>query len=235
MEIQNTPQLYQYEVCPFCWKARVGLALKGLDYASVEVHPLNKKELSFSEGYKKVPILVDADQHQVNDSSEILKYIDEKYSEQGVKLFPENETTQKWLDWSEKYVKAIPPLIYKDLGDSLKAFDYITKVAKFSWAQKKLIKYSGAFVMKMVAKKSKERQGIDDEAQHFLSLLEEWENGLGTNSFMGGENPDASDAAVYGFTLSLKGLPANSLVKSRAKFMDWIKRMEAKSSLHFEN
>jgi microsomal prostaglandin-E synthase 2 len=224
-------KLYQYEVCPFCWKARVGLALKGLDYSKVEVHPLNKKELAFSDDYRKVPIFVDQNESQVNDSTEILKYLNEEYTGQGVNLYPEGQETQKWLEWSEKYVKAIPPLIYKDFGDSLKAFDYITNVTKFSWVQRKLIKYSGALVMKMVAKKSKERQSIDDESEHFLSLIDQWVEGLGDKAFMGGSEPDASDAAVYGFSLSLKGLPANVLLQSKPGFKEWLGRMKAKTSL----
>ncbi|NCN27059.1 hypothetical protein GW915_05735 [bacterium] len=227
-------KLYQYEVCPFCWKARVALALKGVDFEKIEVHPLKKKEIAFSADYKKVPILVDASGVQVNDSNAIMEHVDSAY--EGVKLFAaadtdERKKQEKWLNWSEGFVKGIPPLIYDTLPNALKAFDYITKEGKFSWFQKRTIKYSGALVMKMVAKKSKERQNITDPKQHIEDLVSEWEEALAGNEFMGGSTPDASDAAVFGITLSTKGLPAWKLFKGHPGYFSWMKRMSEKSNI----
>ncbi|MEZ4814248.1 MAG: glutathione S-transferase N-terminal domain-containing protein [Bdellovibrionota bacterium] len=231
----KSPKLYQYEVCPFCWKARVALSLKKAPYEKVEVHPLNKKEIAFSDGYKKVPIYVDSVGAQVNDSNEIMKHIDKEFAD-GPKLFADENSEeakelQKWLDWSETYVKAVPPLIYDNLPNALKAFDYITKVGNFSTLQKMTIKYSGAFVMKMVAKKSKERQNIEDPAEHILVKMNEWTAALGGNPFRGGATPDASDAAVFGITLSMKGLPAYELTQKNPEFYAWMKRMSEQSGI----
>lgn len=226
-------KLYQYEVCPFCWKARVALGLKGIDFEKIEVHPLNKKEISFSE-YKKVPIWVDSNGDQVNDSNAIMEHIDQ--SNDGLKLFArkessEREQQEKWLNWSEGFVKAIPPLIYNNMSNSLKAFDYITKEGKFSWFQRQTIKYSGAIVMKMVAKKSKERQNIEDPERKIDDLISEWEESLAGNEFMGGSQPNAADAAVFGITLSTKGLPAWKLFKQHPGYFSWMKRMSEKSQI----
>ena len=49
--------LYQYDVCPFCNKVKAALDFHGIPYDVVEVNPLTKSELKFSE-YKKVPVLV---------------------------------------------------------------------------------------------------------------------------------------------------------------------------------
>lgn len=49
--------LYQYQTCPFCCKARAFLEYYGLEYSIVEVNPLTRKEIKFSQ-YKKVPITV---------------------------------------------------------------------------------------------------------------------------------------------------------------------------------
>ena len=230
-------KLYQYEVCPFCWKARVALALKGVDYEKIEVHPLNKKELNFSE-YKKVPVYVDAKGEQVNDSNTIMEHIDQELD--GIKLFavkesPERARQNKWLEWSEAYVKAIPPLIYNTTGNAVKAFDYITNVGKFSWFQKMTIKYSGALVMKMVAKKSRERQGITDPERHVKDMVGEWQEALAGQPFMGGATPDAADAAVFGITLSTKGLPAWELFESEPGFKAWMTRMSEQSKIPLDH
>lgn len=83
------PKLYQYEACPFCAKVRAFLSYKGIPYEKVEVHPLNKKEIAFSKNYRKVPILVDTDGRQINDSTNILRYLEEKHPEQP--LFEEKD------------------------------------------------------------------------------------------------------------------------------------------------
>lgn len=228
----SLPKLYQYEVCPFCWKVRCLLALKGVAYETIEVHPLNKKELEFSE-YKKVPIFVDENGKQINDSNEIMRYIDSHY--EGAKFFEVDSAAidkeKQLFQWSELYVKSIPPLIYDSFPHALQAFDYITQNTKFSWYQKKLIKYSGAAVMKMVAAKSKQKQNIEDPVQHFKNNMQNWSTTLGGQQFAGGDKPNAVDAAVYGVTLSVSGLPASSLIPSHAKFYEWALRMGEKTRM----
>ena len=68
--------LYQYDVCPFCNKVKAMLDFHGIPYDVVEVNPLMKSELAFSE-YKKVPVLV-VDGEQLNDSSHIMKTMEER-------------------------------------------------------------------------------------------------------------------------------------------------------------
>jgi len=50
-------KLYQYRTCPFCCKARAYLDYAGFKYEVVEVNPLSRKEMKFSE-YRKVPFVV---------------------------------------------------------------------------------------------------------------------------------------------------------------------------------
>ena len=50
--------LYQYEICPFCSKAKALLDYHSIPYRTVEVNPVAKKELAFTPDYKKVPIAV---------------------------------------------------------------------------------------------------------------------------------------------------------------------------------
>lgn len=231
-------KIYQYEVCPFCWKVRVALSLKKREYEKIEVHPLNKKEIAFSE-YKKVPIYIDNKGQQVNDSNVILKHIDKEYPH-SPKLCAEEGSSEaaaqeKWLEWSETYVKAVPPLIYDNFSNALKAFDYITKMGKFSTFQKITIKYSGAFVMKMVAKKSTQKQNIKDPAQHIRNKMSEWVHALDGKAFRGGLSPDVTDAAVFGITMSMRGLPAFSLVQKDPDFYAWMRRMSEQSQISLES
>jgi len=65
--------LYQYQNCPFCSKVRSFLLAYDIPFTIVEVHPFNKKEISFSE-YKKLPLITieQDDVLQINDSSVII-------------------------------------------------------------------------------------------------------------------------------------------------------------------
>jgi hypothetical protein len=51
--IELTPRR-QYDPCPFCNKARAYLDFHRIPYRAVEVNPITKRELAFSD-YKKVP------------------------------------------------------------------------------------------------------------------------------------------------------------------------------------
>ncbi len=229
MKTTALPKLYQYNVCPFCWKVKALLGYKKIPYEAVEVHPLNKKEIKFSKDYKKVPIFIDAAGNQVNDSTPIMQYIDEKYPETPVfaKGGAEREKEAKWLKWADAtLVRALPPLIYRNLGDSLQAFDYITQQEKFNWLQQRTIKYSGALVMTMVAKKSAKEQGIADPEAHLKKCLKDWAEALDSDDFLGGARPNAADLAAFGILKSIETLPAFRWIQDNRKVWDWYRRVD---------
>ena len=58
-------KLYQYHNCPFCCKVRAFLDYYGIEYERVEVNPLLKTQIKFSN-YRKVPIVIVDDKQQVN-------------------------------------------------------------------------------------------------------------------------------------------------------------------------
>lgn len=227
---EKLPKLYQYAVCPFCCKVKAILDYKKIPYEAIEVHPLNKKEIKFSKNYKKVPIWVDEDGLQVNDSTPIMKYLDEKFSHKPVfsQESPARQEEQQWLDWADKVlVRALPPVIYQNIPDALKAFDYITQEGKFNWLQQRTIKYSGALVMKMVAKKTAKSQGITDPASHLVQCLEKWEQALGNREFLGNTQPNGADLAVYGVLKSIENMPAFSFIQNNAKIYDWYQKVQS--------
>lgn len=224
----KNPQLYQYAVCPFCCKVKAALRYKGIDYETIEVHPLNKKEIAFSKGYKKVPIWVEANGTQVNDSTPIMRFLDKNYNSKAI--FETEEKNQveedQWVNWSDQVlVRALPPLIYRSLPEALEAFDYITQEGKFSWLQQRLVKYSGAMVMKMVAKKTAREQGIADAEAHFKKCLSQWETVLGDRKFLGREKPNGADLAIYGVLNSVENLGAFQWVKKNTKVHQWYEQV----------
>lgn len=223
------PKLYQYAACPFCNKVITMLRYKGVTYDAVEVHPLNKKEISFSPDYRAVPIYIDSKGKQINDSTPIMRAIDEEFPERKVfcQSGTEKEEEEKWLAWSERFVKGLPTVIYDTLPNALRSFDYITKVGKFNWFEKQSIKFSGALIMTLVAKKIRKREGIERPEEFLKTKTSEWAAGLGNKKFMGGDAPDAADLAVYGIIQPLNGLRAGRQLEENAAFSAWKNRLFA--------
>ena len=222
------PKLYQYEACPFCHKVKSILDYKGIDYEKIEVHPLKKTELAFSPGYRAVPIYMDSEGRQVNDSTPIMRSIDAEFPEPRVfETAPQEiEAENKWLAWSEGFVKGLPTAIYDTFPNALKSFDYITKVGKFSWFEKRMIKYSGALAMTLVAKKIKKREQIDQPDLFLKEKAKEWADGLGARPFMGGNTPGGADIAVFGITRAVAGLRAGELLEENLEFKTWMEKMK---------
>jgi glutaredoxin len=67
----DAPVFYQYAICPWCNKAKAVLHFCNVPYHEVDVHPLFKSELNWSE-YKKVPVMMLASGDQMNGSTEIV-------------------------------------------------------------------------------------------------------------------------------------------------------------------
>ncbi len=221
---QTKPKLYQYAVCPFCKKVEAILKLKKIPYEAIEVHPLNKKEIKFSESYRKVPIFIDEEGRQVNDSTPIMKHIDARHKSQ--RIFDESEWEIKWLKWSDDVlVRALPPLIYNSYPNSLKAFHYITNEGQFSFFQRYLIKYSGAFVMNMVAKKKAKQYNINNPVHHFKICLDEWKQALEEREDAKDRSPNGADLAIFGILRSIEALPAFQYIKENEAVHNWYERL----------
>lgn len=71
--------LYQYCSCPFCCKARTFLDYFGVSYNIVEVNPILRQQLKWSQNYRKVPIMLayenDSSSNSNNEASESKRII----------------------------------------------------------------------------------------------------------------------------------------------------------------
>ena len=71
--------LYQFATSPFCNKVRKILDFKGLDYRSVEVDYLERKELVVASNQVMVPALTLESGETIVDSDRIAALLDELY------------------------------------------------------------------------------------------------------------------------------------------------------------
>jgi|TARA_B110000116_G_C16798683_1_gene568656 microsomal prostaglandin-E synthase 2 len=221
--VDNKPTIYTYATCPFSLKVKSLLKSRGIEFSNVEVDPMKKTELKWSD-WRKVPVFVDVDGTHVNDSNDILHYIDEKH---GNKFPREGEDSEqdKWMNFSNDILgKSILPVIYNSYSSSRDALRYVADVESFTRFQKWKSIWLGGIIMRMVGKSRGKMFDLPPEENltHQLTLLSE---GF-TGDFFGGDSPNGADFANYGILRSMQGLRGWNIVESHAKAGPWFARMQ---------
>ncbi|KAL6839804.1 hypothetical protein ACP4OV_030492 [Aristida adscensionis] len=214
--------LYQYQACPFCNKVRAYLDYHDIPYKVVEVNPLSKKEIKWSD-YKKVPILT-VDGEQLVDSSDIINILQRR-------ICPDDELTNeeeaKWRRWVDEHlVHMLSPNIYRTTSEALESFDYIAKHGNFSFTERFAVKYAGAAAMYMVAKKLKKKYNITDERAALYDAANTWTEALNGRDFLGGSKPNLADLAVFGVLRPIRYLRSGKDMVENTKIGEWYQRME---------
>jgi microsomal prostaglandin-E synthase 2 len=194
-------KLYQFSACPFCWKVKVLLDYRGVPYETVEVDPMSKKELDFTD-HKKVPVLRDGDK-VITESSEIMAYLNTKFE-----ISPPAADEADWCTWVDKtLVHYFPPIIHKDFKTSYQTIDKITPAGKGGRIKRQLTRIVGAAIMSKVAKKKAHKLGITDPEAEMKQAVDHWVNqGLKGRAFYGGDKPSLADLSVFGVFRSTEEL-----------------------------
>ncbi|KNA11200.1 hypothetical protein SOVF_137320 [Spinacia oleracea] len=218
--------LYQYEACPFCNKVKAFLDYYDIPYKVVEVNPISKKEIKWSD-YKKVPILT-VDGEPMNDSSVIIESLFKRMHPEGSPGSSTNtEDEKKWVGWVNGHlVHVLSPNIYRTAGEALESFDYIASHGNFSFTEKLVAKYAGATAMYFVAKKLKKKYNITDERESLYQSADTWVDALKGQPFLGGSKPNLADLAVFGVLRPIRHLQSGRDMVEHTRIGDWYSRME---------
>ncbi|XP_027355125.1 prostaglandin E synthase 2-like [Abrus precatorius] len=214
--------LFQYEACPFCNKVKAFLDYYDVPYKIVEVNPINKKEIKWSE-YKKVPI-VTVDGEQMVDSSDIIdkliKRIRPDYD-----LNADEE--KKWREWVDNHlVHILSPNIYRTVPEALESFEYITTHGNFTLSERLVAKYGGAAAMYFVSKKLRKKHNISDERAALYGAAEQWVDALKGRKFLGGSDPNLADLAVFGVLRPIRHLKSGRDMVEHTRIGKWFCDME---------
>ncbi|HEV7268778.1 MAG TPA: glutathione S-transferase family protein [Falsiroseomonas sp.] len=181
-----------YELCgrdpqrvfsPFCWRSRMALAQKGLEFESIPWRFTETQRLDFA-GHDKVPVLVDGDR-VVPDSWAIAQYLDEAYPSAPSLLHGRPSAYRFIAAWNDSVVQAgIGRLIVSDIPPLLDE----AALAYFVPSREK--RY-GMPLAQVTA---------DREARlpAFRATLQPLRLTLAAQPFLGGEAPDYADLIVFG-------------------------------------
>jgi glutathione S-transferase len=168
---------------PYCWRARMALAHKGLE-ADCAVWRFTEGEAIAFSGQDKVPVLVDGDS-AVADSWAIARYLEERYPDRPA-LFPAGVAAARFVTaWADGVLNAalvrlivsdIPPL----LDDPAQAYFIRSREARF-----------GQPLAEVTA-------GREARLPEFRQKLGPMRAVVSEQPFLGGDAPDYRDHAVFG-------------------------------------
>ncbi|CAM9650126.1 unnamed protein product [Discosporangium mesarthrocarpum] len=230
--------VYQYKICPFCNKLKAVMDFFGVPYGVTEVNPLTKKELAFSEDYKKVPI-VRMEGEFLRESSDIIRVLLGRMRETGAMSEGTFSTfcspeAEKWAEWADKKLAVLLfPNITRNFSESYQAFSYLghqilQDVDSFSFLDKTSNQLIGSTAMWAAQGKIKKKYAIEDEREALFTALKDWTDALGRGDgpFVGGQTPNLGDLCVFGCINAIEGLDTHREVLEQPGFGPWYASMK---------
>jgi len=169
---------------PYCWRTRMALAHKGLDFETVPWRFMQKDTIK-AYGSEKVPVLIDGEA-RVNDSWAIAEYLEDTYPDKPSLFGGEGGRGMARLlnNWSDVSVGQIAPFIIADIHDQLDAGDqeYFRRTRERNMG--------------------KPLEDVVAGREHRLDNLHKWLHPLRmtlrTQPFIGGAKPNYADYIVFG-------------------------------------
>ena len=225
--------LYQFELCPFCNKARAGLDLRGLGYTPIEVNPMNKREIAHVEagedGRKKVPIMQVGDVI-VRDSAAILRWAESRRGND-VRLLRDAQDQQSRVEaietWVDDYLmKVLPAVLYGTWSQAIRAARLTAKSGNFSAIDNLKVSVFGSLVMKMIAKRTLKKMGQGSSAEELYAAGLDHLESLIVDECLVGNEPSLADACVHGALTCVKAFPAFDQAMERPLIRRWYDHIE---------
>jgi len=196
-------------------------------------------------------LLVDAGDtklEEVMDCYPTIKYMDEGVEKAEIQnkyflMFNETKVARtkediveerRWRRWvDDNLVHALSPNVYRTPGEALAAFQWFSEVGgweeQFSAWERYLVIYLGATVMWLLGKRLKKRHNLkDDVRQSLYDQCNHWLKSISKKGtpFMGGEQPNLSDLAVFGVLTAVEGCEAFRDAREKTKIGEWFDRMK---------
>lgn len=196
---------------PYCWRAKLALAHKGLDY---EARPwrFSAKSEHPNPDYGRVPVLIDGDR-TIEDSWAIARYLDEAYPDRPLlgseEALGAAEFFRAWTD--TVLVPAIAPLLMIRVHDCISEEDKIyfreTREGRFGTTLEALAEDAGGHAKKI------ER------------LIQPLALALSRTQYLGGDTPNLSDYIVFSAFQWARCVCSEPLFDAPPSLSAWLERL----------
>ena len=219
--------LHVLQTCPFSWKVRGLVEHLGLDVAEVQVNAMRtKKELSFTNGWNKVPVFTDKNGEVVVDSTPIMVYIDENYNNSVLTQSSGEERYDSMLAHvDEAWKRATIPILYGSLGAALSTTRRVSKLEKFGFISRRLYAWAGFPIMwGIIARKRVKKDGRTPK-KLWHDLLTDYTESFDGEPFFGGQQPNLVDFAAFGYMRSISPFKQFKHLEEHEKGMNWYNLM----------
>ena len=219
--------LHVLQTCPFSWKVRGLVEHLGLDVAEVQVNAMRtKKELSFTNGWNKVPVFTDKNGEVVVDSTPIMVYIDENYNNSVLTQSSGEERYDSMLAHvDEAWKRATIPILYGSLSAALSTTRRVSKLEKFGFISRRLYAWAGFPIMwGIIARKRVKKDGRTPK-KLWHDLLTEYTESFDGEPFFGGQQPNLVDFAAFGYMRSISPFKQFKHLEEHEKGMNWYNLM----------
>ena len=219
--------LHVLQTCPFSWKVRGLVEHLGLDVAEVQVNAMRtKKELSFTNGWNKVPVFTDEGGEVVVDSTPIIVYIDEKYNNSALtKSSGEDRYDSMLAHIDEAWKRATIPILYGSLGAALSTTRRVSKLEKFGFISRRLYAWAGFPIMwGIIARKRVKKDGRTPK-KLWHDLLTEYTETFEGKPFFGGHQPNLVDFAAFGYMRSISPFKQFKHLEEHEEGLKWYNLM----------
>ncbi len=195
---------------PYCWRVRMALAHKGLEFSTVAWRFRDKQALAFAD-YDKVPVLCDGD-NVVTDSFEIMRYLDKAYPDAPV--LGEGISYHRALLFKCFVERSVNPALFRIIGMDLFAAvdpddrDYFreTREARFGCT------------LEEFHQPEQGKQQLQQALAPVRDLLKE-------SAFLDGDTPSGCDYLLFGSMMWAHVVSSQAVVAPGDPIDDWFKRM----------
>ncbi len=198
---------------PYCWRTRMALKHKGLNFESLPWHFTEKDRLEPSDANGRVPLIIDGDK-RIHDSWKIALYLDKTYAD-GAALFPDqaSKAVAKFVEtWAAKSLfPTLVPLcvihVFAILPEKDKSYFRTTREKALGTTLETISKDPAA------------------EKAAFNTALAPLETMLTESPFFGGDQPNYADYVVFGSLMWPYTICPDNPIAPETNVAAWFERL----------
>ncbi|MEP3279893.1 MAG: glutathione S-transferase N-terminal domain-containing protein [Stappiaceae bacterium] len=202
----------EFRPSPYCWRTRMALKHKGLDFEPMPWRAVEKDRIAGSGG-GTVPVLVDGT-HWVRESFDIADYLDKTYPDRPL-LFPTDGDRAKAIFVDAWVTGTVHPL----MAQAVLMDQFVLLAARDQdYYKERTVRKFGVEIEEMCA----DPDGAIEKLKPVLAPLQKT---LGSTDYLGGSTPDYADYIVFGAFQWARVVSTRQMIETDCQIDRWFHRL----------